>query len=104
MEKTIERNYSEGIQWYNKALELDPQHDELYRNRGIARHCMQDYEGAVQDYTKSIELNPSFAQPYIYRAMIYFSWNKRQEACKDLRAAYNLGTYDVIETIQAECP
>ena len=98
------KNYAEAIEWYNKAIALDPQSAEYFSKRGIAKHCLFDYEGAMKDYTKAIELDPSFGQAYLYRAIIYFSWGRQQEACAELRAARKLGVDDVYKAIQIECP
>jgi Flp pilus assembly protein TadD len=58
----------------------------------------------MKDYTKAIELNPSILNAYPNRAAIYLLWNKRDAACADLRAAYNLGLYNVFETMHVDCP
>jgi protein O-mannosyl-transferase len=103
-EKTNARKYSEAIDLYNKAIALDPQRVESYGNRGIAKHCLQDYEGAMRDYSKAIELNPSFSRAYANRAAIFILWNKQEEACKDFHTAYNLGLTGVLPALQAYCP
>jgi tetratricopeptide (TPR) repeat protein len=103
-EKTNARKYSEAIELYDKAIALDPQRVESYSNRGIAKHCLLDYEGAMKDYSKAIELNPSFSRAYANRAAIFLLWNKQDEACSDFHTAYNLGLTGVLPAIQAYCP
>jgi protein O-mannosyl-transferase len=98
------RKYAEAIEWYTKVIALSPNSVESYTNRGVAKHCLQDYDGAMRDYTKAIELNPSLPRPYPNRAAIYLLWNKQKEACADLWTAYNLGLHNVFEIVKVDCP
>jgi len=52
-------NYTEAIADFTKAIELhsDPQEEDLFYWRGVARDELKDYGGAIADYTKSLELN-----------------------------------------------
>jgi tetratricopeptide (TPR) repeat protein len=101
--KTNARKYTEAIELYDRAILLNPQRVESYSNRGIAKHCLLDYEGAMKDYSKAIELNPSFSRAYANRAAIHLVQNRLSEACSDLRKAYDLGLTGVLPTIQANC-
>jgi protein O-mannosyl-transferase len=102
-EMTNARRYSDAIEMYDKAITLDPQRVESYSNRGIAKHCLEDYDGAMKDYTKAIELNPLFSRAYANRAAIYILWNQRDKACADYHTAYNLGLTSVLPTLQEYC-
>ncbi|NJL00061.1 MAG: hypothetical protein HC910_05640 [Spirulinaceae cyanobacterium SM2_1_0] len=42
-------NYIGAIDYYNQALQLDPQFAPAYLGRGIMRHYLTDLPGAVQD-------------------------------------------------------
>jgi len=42
-------NYVGAIEYYNQALQLDPQFAAAYLGRGIMRHSLTDIPGAVQD-------------------------------------------------------
>ncbi len=42
-------NYVGAIDYYNQALQLDPQFAPAYLGRGIMRHYLTDMQGAVQD-------------------------------------------------------
>ena len=55
-----------------------------YYNRGVAKDCLQDYQGAVADLKKAIELDPD---PYYvsYLSDIYFRHN-------DIDAAIEIAT------------
>jgi protein O-mannosyl-transferase len=98
------RNYAEAIEWYTKVIALNPKSVESYTNRGVAKHCLLDYNGAINDYTKAIEINPSLPRPYPNRAAIYLLWHRQKEACADLWTAYNLGMRNVFEIMKVDCP
>jgi hypothetical protein len=102
-EKIKTKLYKEAIECFDKAIVLIPQSPEFYVNRGVAKYCLSDYIDAMKDYEKAIELNPSFARAYYSRALIYLLWNKQQEACTDLWAAYRLGMHNVFEMVHADC-
>ena len=50
---------------YTKAIELDPENDNNYYQRGyFYSWTLEDYEKAIADFTKAIELDPE--DPYNY--------------------------------------
>ena len=102
-EKFRSRLYMEAIECFNKAIILIPQSPELYVNRGIAKHDLQEYTGAMKDYEKAIELNPLFAPAYYRRALLFLLWNKQEEACMDLWTAYKLGMHNVFDINHLDC-
>lgn len=102
-ERTNAQDYSTAVKYYNEAISLDTCNAKLYHNRGYARHYSDDFEGAMKDYSKSIDIDPTYVRAYANRAIIYLKWNKQQEACADLRAAYNLGLYNIYEIMPVNC-
>ena len=71
--KFDEGDYQGAIDYYTKAIELDPENSEIYIKRGDVRsfYNMVDgnYQGAIDDYSKAIELDPKDPQTYIDRAL-----------------------------------
>lgn len=57
-------NYSEAIDIYTKAIQLDDKNHVLYSNRSAAYVKAGKYEEALQDANKTIELNPTWAKGY----------------------------------------
>ena len=60
----------EKIRAYSEAIRLYPDYAEAFRNRGIARHSVDDLSGALADYGKAIQLNPNDFHSYHNRGMI----------------------------------
>jgi tetratricopeptide (TPR) repeat protein len=102
-EKSRMKRYTESIEWFNKAIALSPQLPELYLGRGASQHYMLHDTAAINDYNKAIALDSSFAPAYFNRAAIYLLWNRPEEACADLWAAYRLGMHDAFSLAHASC-
>jgi tetratricopeptide (TPR) repeat protein len=50
-----ENEYDSAIQSYNKAIELDPEHNYTYNSRGISYNEKEEYGKAIQDHNEVIE-------------------------------------------------
>ncbi|MGK7894284.1 MAG: tetratricopeptide repeat protein, partial [Xenococcus sp. (in: cyanobacteria)] len=57
-DKYNHKNYQGAIADYTKAIEINPQYSDAYKNRGNARRKLGDHQGAIADYDQAIELNP----------------------------------------------
>lgn len=53
-----ERNYSQAIEHYSRAIELNPQFFPAYNNRGAGYFRIGDYKSAIRDYNSALELSP----------------------------------------------
>ena len=65
--KAAEKNFSEAIADYTKALELKPNDPVAYSARGNAKRDNGDFDGAIADYTKTLELRPNNPATYSAR-------------------------------------
>lgn len=57
----LSRN-DEALQWYAKAIKLEPYFGGVYANRGILHDRMGNYKAAIADYEKSLQLDESVAE------------------------------------------
>jgi tetratricopeptide (TPR) repeat protein/V8-like Glu-specific endopeptidase len=65
------QNHQAALSDYNRAITLNPNLVEAYRNRGILKSMqLQDHSGAVADFSKAIAIDPQFADAYIGRALV----------------------------------
>ncbi|MEO6333700.1 MAG: tetratricopeptide repeat protein [Pyrinomonadaceae bacterium] len=79
-----------AIEYYSKAIELDPKFAYAYYNRGIARYAKSDAAGAIQDYSKAIELRPDLSEAYGNRGNIYSDSGNYAAAMSDFETAIRL--------------
>ena len=68
-----ERNgdYQGAIEWYDKALNLDPRMTSAYLRRGLTYSDAGELDQAITDYSKAIELAPEDADIYVQRGLAY---------------------------------
>lgn len=53
----VEGQYGEAIVELSKSIELNPEHDDVYYNRGLAYAGIGEAAKAVADFEKCIELS-----------------------------------------------
>ena len=52
---------ADAVDWFDRAVEREPEFAGTYLNRGIAHDLAGDYEAALADYERAIALNKSVA-------------------------------------------
>jgi protein O-mannosyl-transferase len=75
---------------FNKAIELNPDYDKAYYNRGNNNLLLQNPEKALSDLSKAIELNPAYFQAYYNRGNIYNDKEEYDKALADYSKAIEL--------------
>lgn len=85
-------NLDKAMDDYDKVIELSPDKDVAYSNRGLARLNKFDYKGALLDFNESIAINPSNAKAYQLRGLCYNNLNRYQEAHQDFTMSIDLMT------------
>ena len=78
------------IDYFSKAIRLNPELAEAYTGRGMAYSDLEDYNKAVADYTKAIELNPDIAQNYNNRGWAYGKLGNYDRAVADYTRAIRI--------------
>ncbi len=97
-EKFFNRAYDESqkgnketaIEYYNKAIELNPEYTKAYYNRGVVYNNITEYKKAISDYNKAIELNPEDATAYNNRGIAYDDIKDYEKAINDYTKAIEL--------------
>jgi lipoprotein NlpI len=72
---------------YNKAIEIEPNNNVAYNNRGIYFLIHNDPDAALADFNKAIELNPKLAMAYKNRAYVYKQRGETEKAAADEKTA-----------------
>eukprot|EP00484_Ammonia_sp_Unknown_P019832 CAMPEP_0197024916 /NCGR_PEP_ID=MMETSP1384-20130603/5378_1 /TAXON_ID=29189 /ORGANISM="Ammonia sp." /LENGTH=678 /DNA_ID=CAMNT_0042453383 /DNA_START=192 /DNA_END=2228 /DNA_ORIENTATION=+ len=81
------QNYQKAIEFYSKAIELEPNNHTFYSNRSAAYNSSGQYEEALQDADKCIELQPDWAKGYVRKGNVYQQQKKLEQA----EECYKLG-------------
>ena len=88
-EKSEKGDYPGAIADYNRALAIDPQFQEIYFRRGIARSLTQDWQGAEADYTRAISSDSEHLEAYLHRG----SMRNIQSNWQGAKADFNIAIY-----------
>jgi len=79
-----------AIQDLNKAIEIDPNSNETYFDRGFAKGKLGDYKGAIQDFSKAIEIDPNYVSVYFNRGFAKGELGDYRGAIQDYSKAIEL--------------
>ncbi len=84
----FEGGYFQGAEEdYSRALEIDPNDEEIWLGRGLAREKLKNYQGAFSDYTKAIDLREDFFRAWINRGNVLFKLERYGDAIDDFNVA-----------------
>jgi tetratricopeptide (TPR) repeat protein/S1-C subfamily serine protease len=83
------KRYSEAVDAYSKAINIKP-YPFIYKNRGVARSLLKDYEKAIEDFTHVINLDPEDAGVYVLRGTARSKRKEYEKAIADYDQAINL--------------
>lgn len=86
--------YDVAIKLYTQALEIDPNNDLTYNDRGVAYRRLDQLEQAIVDYNKAIQLNPNASAYYCNRASAYYNSKQYEPALADLNKTIQLDPND----------
>ncbi|MFA5779774.1 MAG: tetratricopeptide repeat protein [Elusimicrobiota bacterium] len=75
--------YDKAIEYYTKAIEINPKFEDAYVNRGVAYGNKGLYDEAIEDCTKAIQMNPKDAGAYVNRGIVYNNKGLYDEAIED---------------------
>ena len=75
--------YKLAIEYYNKAIRINPNYANAYYIRGIIYLESGQYQKAVQDLSETIRIKPDYISSYYNRGIAYSKTGKYQLAIKD---------------------
>ncbi|MEH1859789.1 MAG: tetratricopeptide repeat protein [Nostoc sp.] len=82
--------YTEALQDFDRAIELDPKYEWAIASRGFTYRLMERYTEALQDFDRAIELDPKSAWAIAGRGQTYKSMARYTEALQDFDRAIEL--------------
>lgn len=51
--------FAESIDWFQRAIRVNPLYGDLYGNLGFAQHSLGQFDDAVRSYERALQLNPN---------------------------------------------
>jgi tetratricopeptide (TPR) repeat protein len=80
------KDYQGAFGYYTQVLQLKPNNESAYFNRGLTRDYLGDKPGAIDDYNQAIKFIPNYADAYYNRGCARSELGDKQGAIDD----YNL--------------
>ncbi|XP_022860379.1 serine/threonine-protein phosphatase 5-like [Olea europaea var. sylvestris] len=77
--------YSQAIDLYAQAIELNSENAVYWANRAFAHTKLEEYGSAIQDATKAIEIDPKYSKGYYRRGAAYMAMGKFKMALRDFQ-------------------
>jgi len=74
--------YATAIDYYDKAIEINPGYKYPWYNKSVAFDALRKYEEAIECADKAIEIDPDYGQPWYSKGNCYDSLGKYEEALK----------------------
>lgn len=88
--KGVIADLPEKIEYYSRAIELNPEYANAYNNRGNVYRRLENYERAIEDYNKATELKPDYALAYNNRGIAYRHLKNYSRAIEDYNKAIEI--------------
>ncbi|XP_071492009.1 small glutamine-rich tetratricopeptide repeat-containing protein alpha-like [Diadema antillarum] len=82
--------YSEAMELYTKAINLNPHKAVYYSNRAAAYSKLENHEKALEDCQKAVSIDPTYSKAYGRMGLAYSSMNEFQRACEAYTRAVDL--------------
>jgi tetratricopeptide (TPR) repeat protein len=87
---TQEQDYRQAIEYYEKAIQVDPNFENAYLNRGNAYLALEEHQKAIQSYTEAIQVHPESFTAYNSRGFAYSDSGNYERAIRDYDEAIRL--------------
>jgi len=84
-------NHAAAIEYFTRAISIDPGLADAYYYRGLAYDSGNDYESAAGDFSMTTTINPSYVKAYFARAEVYVKSGEISMAIDDFGKACDMG-------------
>jgi len=93
--------FSRGLEYYKKAIELDPEYSAPYYGLGHAYRQQGNLVGAIYCWEKALDADPDFSQAHLDLAMAYLNAGDKAKAL-DLLSEYKKRYYHLMAPAEKE--
>jgi tetratricopeptide (TPR) repeat protein len=84
------QRWAAAAEWFDKALEIEPEHADTWFNLGYAREHAGNRAGALEAFSRATELNPKHDRAWYGQGMIHAHQGEHAAAAEDLERAAQL--------------
>ncbi len=81
---------NEAVMGYTKALELNPNSEHTYYNRGFSHLQQGNLDRAIEDFSKALSIKPTFFEALFQRGVAYAQKDNFQSAFSDFNQALKI--------------
>jgi superkiller protein 3 len=92
--------YELAIEYYQKALSIDPNYAAPYNRMGIAYAELENHTQAISCYQKALSIDPNFAAAYCNMGVAYNRLKNYTQAIKYYQKALSIDPNDEIVYLQ----
>jgi len=86
----------EKINYYTKAIEINPYNAQYYYYRGLAYKAKARFPLAIEDFSKSIEYQANYPNAYVNRGTAHYEMGQQDAAIADYTKAISLDSSDAL--------
>ena len=84
-----EGKFNDAIEYYNNAIELNPNIAEIYVKRGLAKSELKDFESAIKDFEIASSLSPTNLSIINQKGLIKYKAKLYENALNDFNYVLN---------------
>ena len=85
----LEKNYEGAINYYDEALEIEPDNVKILLNKALALTFLGRYEKSSECFDKAIEISPDFADAWHWKGVSYVIQGQLEDGFVSIVTAFN---------------
>lgn len=86
--------YEKALARYDHMLQIEPDNEVIFNDRGHLLFQMQDFEAALNDFEQAILLRPDYADALYNRGLVYMQLSNFPDAISDIQTVIRLQPQD----------
>ena len=89
-------NNKAAIQYFQKAIALDPNFSGAYFSQGVSYGQLGQYQKAIAQISRALKMEPQNGMYYYGRGRVYLLWGDKTKAMEDFKKAADLQDEDAL--------
>ncbi len=93
-------NNKAAIQYFQKAIALDPNFSRAYFSQGVSYGQLGQYQKAIAQIDRALKMEPQNGMYYYGRGRVYLLSGDKTKAMEDFKKAADLGDEDALNYLE----